>query len=76
MTLIVQQYEKQVKGIIKKYRRREERGQTEIAQYIAKAAFYASSELQAKAILTPTKTGFTARNVSRFKPTCPILAIT
>lgn len=27
-----------------------------------------------KAILTPTETGFTARNVSRFKPKCPIYA--
>jgi pyruvate kinase len=76
MNLIAQQYEKRAKGIIKKYRRKEERGRTEIAQYIAKAAFFASTELDAKAILTPTENGFTARNVSRFKPKCPILAIT
>lgn len=76
MNLIARQYEHRVRGIIKKYRRKEECGQTEIAQYIAKAAFYASDELGAKAILTPTETGFTARNVSRFKPKCPILAST
>jgi len=76
MNLIARQYEKHVKGIIKKYRRKEEREQAEIAQYIAKAAFFASDELDAKAILTPTETGFTARNVSRFKPKCPILAST
>jgi pyruvate kinase len=76
MRLIAQQYEKQVKGIIKKYRRTDEIGRTGIAQYIAKAAYYASDELGAKAILTPTESGFTARNVSRFKPKCPILAST
>jgi pyruvate kinase len=76
MSVIAQKYEKNVKGIVKKYRRKEERGQTEIAQYIAKAAFSASGELEAKAILTPTETGFTPRNVSRFKPKCPILAST
>jgi pyruvate kinase len=76
MNLIARRYEKRAKGIIKKYRRREERGQGEIAQYIAKAAYYASYELDAKAILTPTETGFTARNISRFKPKCPILAST
>ncbi|BBO75795.1 pyruvate kinase [Desulfosarcina widdelii] len=76
MRLISNQYEKQVSGIIKKYRRKEEVGRTGIAQYIAKAAYHASEELGAKAILTPTESGFTARNVSRFKPKCPILAST
>jgi pyruvate kinase len=76
MSLIARQYENQVKGIIKKYRRNEERGRTGIALYIAKAAYYAADELKAKAILTPTESGFTARNVSRFKPKCPILAST
>ena len=76
MRIIAQQYKKDVKGIIKKYRRKEERGQAGIAQYIAKAAFYASGELNTKAILTPTESGFTARNVARFRPKCPILACT
>jgi len=76
MRLISNQYEKQVNGIIKKYRRKEEAGRTGIAQYIAKAAYHASEELGATAILTPTESGFTARNVSRFKPKCPILANT
>jgi len=76
MNLIARQYENQVKGIITKYRRQKERGQIKIAQFIAKAAFYASDEVGAAAIITPTETGFTARNVSRFKPKCPILATT
>jgi len=76
MARIAQTYEKRVKSIIHKYRRQEERGQVEIAQYIAKAAYYAAHELDAKAILTPTESGFTARNVARFKPACPVLAST
>jgi pyruvate kinase len=76
MTSIARQYEKKAKSIIKKYRRREDAEKRGIAQFIAKAAFYASEELDVTAILTPTESGFTARNVSRFKPKCPVLAIT
>ena len=76
MASIALEYEKSVKGVVKKFRRKEDRGQVGIAPYIAKAAFYASKELDVAAILTPTESGFTARNVSRFKPRCPILAIT
>ncbi|MEM4267701.1 MAG: pyruvate kinase [Candidatus Woesearchaeota archaeon] len=47
-----------------------------IAQFVTEAAFFASKNLGVKAILTPTETGFTARHVSRFKPRCPILALT
>lgn len=47
-----------------------------IALFVTKAAYHASRTLKARAILTPTETGYTARNVSRFKPHCPILAVT
>lgn len=76
MACIARQYEKKTRGIIKKYRRKEDIEKREIALFIAKAAYYASKELDAAAILTPTESGFTARNVSRFKPKCPVLAIT
>ena len=76
MKTIARDYEVKAKGVIRKYRRKEDSGHYEIAQFIAKAAFYASEELNVRAILTPTETGFTARNVSRFRPRCPILAIT
>ena len=76
MDLIARQYEKDVKGIIGSFRSKEERDHIGIAPYIAKAAFFASKELDASAILTPTESGFTAINVSRFKPKCPIIAIT
>ncbi len=46
-----------------------------ISLYVTKSAYHASNEINAKAILTPTESGFTARKVSRFKPKCPIFAI-
>ena len=46
-----------------------------ISLFITKTAFYASRDLNAKAIFTPTESGFTARNISRFRPNCPIYAL-
>jgi pyruvate kinase len=74
MCKIARQYELQVNSVIEKYRRNTTGDRNEIAQFIAKAAFYASTDLDVSAILTPTESGFTARNVSRFKPKCPIYA--
>jgi pyruvate kinase len=34
-----------------------------------------ASRLKAKCIVTPTMSGYTARKISRFRPACPILAI-
>ncbi len=76
MRTIAHEYEDRAKGVIIKHPRKEHAGRPKIAQFIAKAAFYASEEFEARAILTPTESGFTARNVSRFKPKCPILAVT
>ena len=76
MASIAKHYEKKNRSFIKKYRRKEEGEKREIAQFIAKAAYYASEELDIGAILTPTESGFTARNVSRFRPKCPIFAMT
>ena len=47
-----------------------------ISNFTTKAAYLASKELNAKAIITPTESGFTARKVSRFKPKAQIYAIT
>lgn len=76
MRMIARQYERQVNSVIGKYGRKAAGDRNEIAQFIAKAAFYASKDLDVRAILTPTESGFTARNVSRFKPKCPIYAST
>ncbi len=47
-----------------------------IPNAISQAVGRIASQLQAAAIMTLTKTGATARNVSKFRPTTPILAIT
>lgn len=47
-----------------------------ISQAISNAAGTIAKELDASAIMTLTKTGATARNVSKFRPITPILAIT
>ena len=47
-----------------------------IPNAISAAVGQVASQLNAAAIMTLTKTGATARNVSKFRPTKPILAIT
>ncbi len=47
-----------------------------IPNAISQAVGRISEQLQASAIMTLTKTGATARNVSKFRPRTPILAIT
>jgi pyruvate kinase len=47
-----------------------------IPNAIAQAVGQIAEQLQASAIMTLTKTGATARNVSKFRPCTPILAIT
>lgn len=49
---------------------------TNITEVISQAAVRSSLELDAKAIITPTKSGFTARMVSKYRPKSPIIAIT
>ncbi|MUT68648.1 pyruvate kinase [Paenibacillus sp. NEAU-GSW1] len=48
---------------------------TTITEVISQAVVSASLELDAKAILTPTESGFTARMVSKYRPKSPIIAI-
>ncbi|MBD3922456.1 pyruvate kinase [Paenibacillus sp. PR3] len=47
-----------------------------ITEVISKSVVSSSLELDAKAILTPTESGFTARMVSKYRPKSPIIAIT
>ena len=47
-----------------------------IPNAISQAVGQISSQLRASAIMTLTRTGATARNVSKFRPQAPILAIT
>ena len=47
-----------------------------IPEAISFSAVRMAGEMKAKAIITPTRSGYTTRLVSRFRPPCPILAIT
>ncbi|VEP13292.1 Pyruvate kinase 2 [Hyella patelloides LEGE 07179] len=51
-------------------------GKWSIPNAISAAVGQIAEQLQASAIMTLTKTGSTARNVSKFRPNTPILAIT
>jgi pyruvate kinase len=50
--------------------------QTSIPNAISSAVTHISTTLNAAAIMSLTKTGSTARNVSKFRPKTPILAVT
>ncbi|MEZ4210112.1 MAG: pyruvate kinase [Patescibacteria group bacterium] len=47
-----------------------------ISTFVTKSAYHAAKSLNTSAILVPTESGFSARQVSRFKPHCPIYALT
>lgn len=77
MSDIAKEYEKEVKTkIFDNLHSIEEVRKNLISMYVTKAAHYAAKEVNARAIITPTESGFTARKVSRFKPKVPIYAMT
>lgn len=76
MTKIAKQYDPLVESRIIDNISDIDRHKHSISLFVTKSAFEASRELKTAAILTPTESGFTARKVSRFKPQCPIYAIT
>lgn len=47
-----------------------------VTEAISYATAATAADLGAAAILTPTRSGFTARQVSRFRPVAPIIAVT
>lgn len=49
---------------------------TNVTEVISQSVVGASLDLQPKAIVTPTETGFTARMVSKYRPKVPIVAVT
>lgn len=51
-------------------------GQTNITNAISYAACATAAELKTSCICSVTKSGFTARMISRFRPCCPIVACT
>lgn len=47
-----------------------------ISKYITRSAADAAKKLSAKAIIVPTESGYSARQVSKFRPQVPIYALT
>lgn len=47
----------------------------DITGLLAHSVVDCADRLKAKAIVVPTVSGYTARKISRFRPTCPIIAI-
>lgn len=77
MTKIANEYDGSVNNkIIDNLHSQDEIEKNAISIYVTKAAYQASEDLKTRAILTPTESGYTARKVSRFKPKCPIIAMT
>ncbi len=55
-------------------RRREEHGN--LTESIGQAASYAALNLNVAAVLAPTESGQTARMIAKYRPGCPIIAVT
>jgi len=53
-----------------------EKRQETTSDYVARAACLLAEKIQAKAVLTSTLAGFTARQISRFRPQSEIIATT
>jgi pyruvate kinase len=49
---------------------------TSIANAVSHATYETACDLEAAAIITPTISGHTARVISKYRPCCPIIAIT
>ena len=59
-----------------RFRRRTHSGNDSVNEAITHACCTTAQDLGAKAIVTMTLSGHTARMIARFRPGCPILAIT
>ena len=77
MNTIAKEYDPYVKEDLVHYTKKDfSKGRFPVSMNVTNAAYQAARSLPIKLIITPTETGSTARNVSRFKPKTPILAIT
>ena len=59
----------------KRFRKRQFPAMSSLDDAITHSACLTAMDLQAKAIVTPTHTGHTARMVARFRPECPVAAL-
>lgn len=55
-------------------RRREKHGN--MTESIGQAAAYSALNLKVKAVLAPTRSGQTARMIAKYRPGCPVIALT
>lgn len=77
MANIAKTYEQEVVVRIEdEYLAPHEESQNSISKYITKAAADAAKKLGARAIIVPTESGYSARQISRFRPHVPIYALT
>lgn len=60
----------------KRFFRQESEKLTTVANAISHATVTTAHDLSARAILTLTKSGMTARHISRYRPACPIISCT
>jgi pyruvate kinase len=61
---------------IQKQKKRRHKPNSNMTEIVSQAVVGASLELNAKSIITPTESGFTARMVSKYRPKSPIIAVT
>ena len=55
-------------------RRREKHGN--MTEAIGQAAAYTALNLKVKAVLAPTQSGHTAKMIAKYRPGCPVIALT
>ncbi|MFO7262774.1 MAG: pyruvate kinase [Bacillaceae bacterium G1] len=58
------------------FRKHRQAGQTTITDQISQAVAGTALDLKVAAIITPTESGYTARLISKYRPSCPIVAVT
>ena len=73
MTRILEQAEKEMdyEQILKEINGQEKRN---VTSSIAHSVVDVANQLQAKVIITATNSGYTAKKISRYRPSCPIIA--
>ena len=75
MSLIAETTEKDI-DYISRFKKRADERNSSITDAISHATVTTAHDLNAVAILTVTKGGTTARTLSKFRPNCPIIALT
>ncbi|MBR4622436.1 MAG: pyruvate kinase [Ruminococcus sp.] len=75
MALIAETTEKNI-DYIEQFRQRPETKSTSVTEAISHATVTTAHDLGAAAVLTVTKSGATARQLSKFRPDCPIIGLT